>query len=146
MAVRRVSVQVSDIPMGMRRVIRRVCVQVNIMSVGMRMVIRRECVRVSVMSVGMRMAVRRVCVRRSAVPMGMGMAICAMQIVHVVVMVLVGLLQPHVKIAGIYAGFTDSCDIYVISVQRKRVQRFPQLFRIRAQVQKRRNTHVAADT
>ena len=69
----------------------------------------------------------------------------AVQIGHVVVVVLVRSVQYYVKIAGIQSGFFHAADVDAKPVQRQTCQRLAQHGFARAQVQQRRRDHIAAD-
>ena len=47
------------------------------------------------------------------------MVVVAVKIFHVMIVVFVGLIQDHVKIAGIQPGFHNAADLYLISGNRK---------------------------
>ena len=69
----------------------------------------------------------------------------AVQVGHIVVVVLVLGVQYHVKIAGVQPGLFHSADVDAEPIQRQAGQRFAQHSLVRAQVQQRRRDHIAAD-
>ena len=66
-----------------------------------------------------------------------------MQVFHVMVMVV--LLQYHVEVAGIYAGFFHSADFCFKACDRQALQCLVQHLRIGSQVQHCCHGHIAAD-
>ena len=69
----------------------------------------------------------------------------AEQIFHIMVMVLMGGIQPHVKIAHVKAGLFHPADRHGKSVHRQRAKRPLQRPATGSQIQKRRRRHVSAD-
>lgn len=69
----------------------------------------------------------------------------AEQIFHIMVMVLMGGIQPHVKIAHVKAGLFHPADRHRKSVHRQRAKRPLQRPATGSQIQKRRRRHVSAD-
>ena len=86
-------------------------------------------------------------VMRVAMGMVVVMVMCvvvAVEVRHVVVVVLVGGVQHHVKITGVQPGFFDTRYFDVKSVQRQAGQRLAQHSLVRAQVQQGGGEHITA--
>ena len=69
----------------------------------------------------------------------------AVQVLHVVVVILVDLVQDDVKIAGIEPGLLHPAYADAVAVQRKALKRFQEFFFISPKVQQSCHRHVAGD-
>ena len=67
----------------------------------------------------------------------------SVKIFHVMIMVL--MIQDHVKVAGVNAGFVFPCDLRPEALQRKAVQCRLQNLGVCAQIQQGCNRHIPAD-
>ena len=80
------------------------------------------------------------------VTLSMGMAvIVAMQILHIMVMVLMLFIQDHPEITGINPRLYHPLDLNPKSRNRETLQCLQKHFFIGSQIQQRRNGHVPAD-
>jgi hypothetical protein len=68
------------------------------------------------------------------------------QIFHIVIMILMGLIQHHIKITHVKSRFLHPADHRMKSVHRKTLKRPFKRLLIRSQIQKRRHRHIAADS
>jgi hypothetical protein len=69
----------------------------------------------------------------------------SVQIHHVMVVTVVFLVEDHIKVTAINACFLDPADPDLKSVSGNPVEHSKELARIRSQIQKRRDRHIAAD-
>ena len=67
------------------------------------------------------------------------------QVLHVMVMAVMLLIEDHIKIAAVDAGFLHSFDLDPKAAAGDPFENAAQLLLVRAQVQERRNGHISAD-
>ena len=69
----------------------------------------------------------------------------SVQILHVVVVAVMLLVEDHVEVTAVDAGLFHPADPGLKSVSGNPVENSKELVRIRSQIQKRRDRHIAAD-
>jgi hypothetical protein len=69
----------------------------------------------------------------------------SVQILHIVVVAVMLLVEDHIEVTAVDAGLLHPADPDLKSVSGNPVEHSKELVRIRSQIQKRRDRHVAAD-
>jgi hypothetical protein len=69
----------------------------------------------------------------------------SVQILHVVVVAVMFLVEDHIEVTAVDAGLLHPADPDLKSVSGNPVEHSKELVRIRSQIQKRRDRHIAAD-